>query len=355
MTLINVRPGEIYSKARELILKADRIDESVKEVDNQLNALSEEVFSGESASRLREDYKKYRAQLLSSSRTIRYFAYSLIDIAHDLEVADRKQFFSLGIFGGIAGILSGFLSKIIPGWGSDKPGWVPFEGAKDEEESAGSSDGAVVEDETGESGTSSGINEPTHEVQYDGSKPAPGMDSTYGKPGQLQLDAPVKSDSSNRSGDLYEDVINQFAVGNNPRYAQDEHTYCNTFAGDVARAMGVPLPQKSEWGLNPKDRATVGFPQLYDYFTNSNAPLKAVDAGWVELGKNDLSTLESHVNSGKMAVVVNNGHIAVVRPDQAISSFNDIIISQAGATNSNNLTLSQGFGSSPEPKIFIID
>ncbi|MHA1279106.1 MAG: hypothetical protein ACTSQ8_18075 [Candidatus Helarchaeota archaeon] len=355
MTLINIRPREIYSNARELILKANRIEESIKEVDKQLNTLSEEVFSGESASRLREDYKKYRAQLLSSSKTMRYFAYSLIEIAHDLEAADQKQFFSLGIFAGVSGILTGFLSKIIPGWGNDKPKWDQFGGTKDVEDAEANSEGYVIQDETGESGISLGSNESTHEIQYDGAKPAPGMDSTYGKPGQVPLDAPVKSDPSNRSAELSEDVINQFAVGNNPRYAKDNHTYCNTFAGDVARAMGVPLPQKNEWGLNPKDRATVGFPQLYDYFTNSNAPVKASDAGWVELGKNDLLTLESHVNSGKMAVVVNNGHISVIKPDQAISGFDNILISQAGATNSNNLTLSEGFGSTQEPRIFIID
>jgi hypothetical protein len=44
-------------------------------------------------------------------------------------------------------------------------------------------------------------------------------------------------------------------------------------------------------------KATIGFPQLYDYFTNPNAPVKASDAGWVEVGKNNLSTLEAHVNS----------------------------------------------------------
>jgi hypothetical protein len=94
----------------------------------------------------------------------------------------------------------------------------------------------------------------THEIKYDEKNPAPGMDSTYGKPGQLPLDAPVKSNKSNRSAELYADVINQFGVGNNPRYDKDNHTYCNTFSGDVARAMGVPFPQKREWGMNPNDK-----------------------------------------------------------------------------------------------------
>ena len=181
------------------------------------------------------------------------------------------------------------------------------------------------------------------------------MNSIYGKPGQLPLDAPIKSQPGDRSSGLYQDAINQFGVGNNPRYTADgNYTYCNTFAGDVARSMGVPLPQKSEFGVKG-DRATIGFPQMWDYFTNPNAPVKAADNGWRAVAKTDLSTLSSHVNSGKMAVVVNDGHIAVIQPGQDIGSFGSMKIAQAGATCSNDLTLSQGFGSSSEPQIFIID
>ncbi len=197
---------------------------------------------------------------------------------------------------------------------------------------------------------------PSYQPRYDGSTPAPGMDSTYGKPGQVPLDAPVKSNPGDRSAGLYGDAINQFGVGNNPRYTPDgNYTYCNTFAGDVARAMGVPLPTKAEYGMNPVDRATIGFPQMWDYFTNPNAPVKAADQGWRAVGQNDLATLQSHVNGGKMAVVVNNGHIAVIRPGQDISDFGSIRIAQAGARSGNDISLSEGFGNSATPQIFIID
>ncbi|MBN1921597.1 MAG: hypothetical protein JW892_10150 [Anaerolineae bacterium] len=192
-------------------------------------------------------------------------------------------------------------------------------------------------------------------LQYDGMIPAPGMDNIRGKPGQLPLDAPITNSADDRSPNRYQDVINQFGVGNNPRYARDSYTYCNTFAGDVARAMGVPFPQKREFGMDPKDRATIGFPQLYDYFTSPNAPVKAVDAGWQEVSASELGVLEDHLNRGKMAIVVNEGHVAVVSPGQQISNFDDIRIAQAGATNSNDLTLAQGFGKTTSPKIFIID
>lgn len=222
---------------------------------------------------------------------------------------------------------------------------------------SGSTGGAGSGGETG--GKAPGHASPPQEAyqpRYDGSKPAPGMDSTYGKPGQLPLDAPIKSDVNNRSAGRYQDVINQFAVGNNPRYNADgSYTYCNTFAGDVARAMGAPLPQKREFGMNPQDQATIGFPQMWQYFTDPNAPVTAASDGWRQV--NDVSVIKDHVNSGKMAVAVNNGHIAVIQPGQgeSVSNLNSLAIAQAGATNSNNLTLAEGFGSSPTPQFFIID
>jgi WXG100 family type VII secretion target len=173
--------------------------------------------------------------------------------------------------------------------------------------------------------------------RYDGSGYADGVDSTYGKPGQHPVDAPINSDANTRDSRLYDTTINQFGVDSNPRYKQDNYTYCNTFAGDVARSMDVPLPKKSEFGMNPNDPATIGFPQMWRYFTDPNAPVTAAEDGWRQVNANDLGTLQQHVNSGKMAVVVNNGHIAVVRPDQTITDFNDIRIAQAGATNSNDM------------------
>jgi len=181
--------------------------------------------------------------------------------------------------------------------------------------------------------------------RFDGSKPAPGMDSTYGKPGQLPLDAVVKSTPDNRDPNLYADVINQFAVGNNPRYAPDGRwTYCNTFAGDVARAMGHPFPTKAEWGINPRDRATIGMPDLWRYFTDPHAPIRAADQGWREIQVNNLQELKRYVNQGKMAVALTPGHIAVIRPNQDITDLASIRIAQAGAINANNIALVQGFG-----------
>ena len=189
----------------------------------------------------------------------------------------------------------------------------------------------------------------SYRPRFDGTKPAPGMDSTYGKPGQLPLDAVVKSTPDNRDPNLYADVINQFAVGNNPRYAKDPrypYTYCNTFAGDVARAMGHPFPTKAEWGINPRDRATIGMPDLWRYFTDPKAPIRAAEQGWKEIAVNNLQELERYVNSGKMAVVLTPDHIAVVRPNQRITDLASIRVAQAGAINANDIPLVRGFGKS---------
>ena len=191
--------------------------------------------------------------------------------------------------------------------------------------------------------------------KYDGSTYAPGVASIHGKPGQLPVNAPITSNTKVRDPRLYETIINQFAVGHNSRYASDNYTYCNTFAGDVARAMGVPFPQKGEFYGRGNDQATIGFPYLWQYFTDPNAKVKAVNDGWREIRANDLKTLERYVNNGKMAIVINQGHIAVIRPNQKITSFENIHIAQAGAQNRNDILLNQGFGSTQKPRIFVID
>src|SRR5207302_9718 len=74
---------------------------------------------------------------------------------------------------------------------------------------------------------------------YDGTTPAPGTTETRA---WIPVDAAVSSDLSNRSRPLYDNVINQFAVAVNPRYAQRDingdgyiDTFCNIFVSDVTR------------------------------------------------------------------------------------------------------------------------
>jgi hypothetical protein len=185
-----------------------------------------------------------------------------------------------------------------------------------------------------------------------GTTPVSILNTSYGIPGQVPLVAPVTSDSSNRFGDLYKAVIAQFGVNTNVRYIPVSKyicdgkpcTYCNTFAGDVARAMGNPLPTKKEYsGLN--DRATIGFPALYNWFTSTGSS----GLGWRKIDPYTTSGLQqiiTHVNAGKMAVVVINGHIAVIRPGQGnVTSVYDLRIAQSGATNNVDIPVKTSFGS----------
>ena len=172
--------------------------------------------------------------------------------------------------------------------------------------------------------------------------------SAYGKPGQFPLAVPVTSKIYMRSSTLYKVVINQFAVGTNPRYSQDSYTYCNTFAGDVMRAMGVPFPVKS--GSDP---ATVGAAPLYNWLIAGN--------GWRQVDprtSTGLNSLIAHVNAGKPAVAATSGHIAVIKPQSTPSNYSYLLLAQAGATNSNSIYLRSAWTSSsswPSIKFFVRD
>jgi hypothetical protein len=177
----------------------------------------------------------------------------------------------------------------------------------------------------------------------DGLTPAKGMDSTYGKPGQLPLTAPVTSNTASRSALLYRAVIHQFAVGNNARYTPSSgYTYCNTFAGDVMRAMGASLPTKREYsGGALRDDATIGFPALYNW-------LNGQSNGWRKVALSNWSQVVAHVNAGKPALAVTTSHVAVIRPNQSnVSGWGQLRIAQAGAsgriTNDTNLYFQPAF------------
>src|SRR5437016_3818100 len=75
---------------------------------------------------------------------------------------------------------------------------------------------------------------------YDGIHPAPGTITTnradYNHP-------PLTNLAGQRDPAIYSQLINQFAVGFNPRYLPVHgNTYCNIFAWAVSRAMGAELP-----------------------------------------------------------------------------------------------------------------
>lgn len=188
----------------------------------------------------------------------------------------------------------------------------------------------------------------------DGQTPLVGLDSTRGKPGQLPLQAPITSGPDGRRPDLTNAVINQFGVENNPRYTRDAYTYCNTFAGDYSRAMGVPLPTKADLGIKG-DQATIGAEPLYKWFTERSS-----GRGWREVTpatSDGLQTLVNHVKAGKPVLAADSGHVAIIRPNQAaVHAVADLHIAQAGAHNLNDVRLGDaGLGTRFNPRYFVHD
>lgn len=76
---------------------------------------------------------------------------------------------------------------------------------------------------------------------YDGIHPAEGLTS---RDLWRAVEAPLQSREGRRSGPLYAQVINQFAVGHNPRYAPDGpgKLRAHIFIWDLTRAMNSEVP-----------------------------------------------------------------------------------------------------------------
>ncbi len=198
----------------------------------------------------------------------------------------------------------------------------------------------------------------------DGTLPVAVLYNNTGYPGPFPFglypmpSTPFTSDTSNRYGDLYKAVIFQFGVNVNYRYLQiGSNYYCNTFAGDVARAMGNPFPSKKEYGVlsPPNDPTTINAHDLYTWFTTiSSDPNKSSSArGWRQIS--DLQQIISAVSAGKIVVAVQDGHIAVVRPDQkaGVTSLSGLRTAQAGLHNLVDTTIGDQFNQAY--KFFIHD
>jgi hypothetical protein len=75
---------------------------------------------------------------------------------------------------------------------------------------------------------------------YDGKTPAKGVSSRDLWKG---INAPLQSREGRRSAKLYQLVIDQFAVGNNPRYEPDgDKLRTHIFIWDVTKAMNIEVP-----------------------------------------------------------------------------------------------------------------
>jgi hypothetical protein len=138
-------------------------------------------------------------------------------------------------------------------------------------------------------------------------------------------------------------------------------TFCNWFAADVLDQLGIDLPRlDSSAGSYVEPHPVYGnntpfkpfsAEALFTFFQNQNA---SATGTWklVSSDTADKASAQSaaiSIAKGDKVVVASfpgvrgsrQGHIAIVRPDSSAS----VRIAQAGRVSSNNLALSDGFGS----------
>lgn len=149
--------------------------------------------------------------------------------------------------------------------------------------------------------------------------------------------APYTSGSLDRSRGAYEKVIAQFEVERNPRYRPTaEKTWCKTYVWDVTRAMGAEIPH---WWMGKELTAN----EAIQWLAGANGSAH----GWRQELNSDAARIAAL--SGRPTIVVwrnpiasKPGHMAIVLPDS-----NELVISQAGASNFARARINVGFGDKP--------
>ena len=151
-------------------------------------------------------------------------------------------------------------------------------------------------------------------------KESPGGSSEMRAKPWIPIDAPIQGKPDHRSADLYNDVINQFEVGQNSRYKVNQQgkgeTYCNIFAWDVTRAMGAEIPHWVDGQGNP-----VGVGQGREL--SANGSISWLETTGQKRGWRAISATEAQqlANQGHPVVATWHntggiGHMAVVRPGE---------------------------------------
>ena len=146
--------------------------------------------------------------------------------------------------------------------------------------------------------------------------------------------APIQGTPANRSALLLEQIVIQHQVETAPRYQRRDvtgdgvpETFCNVYARDVCRALGVPLPEN----MRAND--------LVAWLSGS----VVCGTGWEPATAH---VAQAMANEGMPALAGwfnrngGSGHIAVVLP----SSSPTLEIAQAGRTNFARGALARGFG-----------
>ncbi len=149
----------------------------------------------------------------------------------------------------------------------------------------------------------------------------------------------VISDAGNRSAALYTDVIGQFGVETNPRYAVNQQgnndTYCNIFVWDVTSAMSAEIPHyyNAETG-EPMSKGDDGTTHMTANRMDTWLHEYGENHGWHEVSAEEAQAL---ANQGHPVVTSlyrdgKHGHVQVVCPskDGEYSADEGVTVAQAG-------------------------
>jgi nucleoid-associated protein YgaU len=114
-------------------------------------------------------------------------------------------------------------------------------------------------------------------------------------------------------------------------------TFCNWFVADVLEVLGVPIRRHNQPMYPPvfggqARQKPLSAEQLNTFFRNGGG------GKWQIV---NAATAAAKANSGQTVLASSYGHIAMVIPG---SSSTNVRIAQAGARNSKNMSVSEGFG-----------
>ncbi len=149
------------------------------------------------------------------------------------------------------------------------------------------------------------------------------------------VQAPVQSREGRRSPEIYRTVINQFAVGNNPRYENDapDKPRGHIFIWDVSRAMNCEIPHF----VGAKE---LSLAQTVDWLRHEG-PMR----GWQRASVDDA---HQAALSGYLAIALPKDIkiklLAILLPEEARAADNKPFVAAAGKMRGNKLKLADALG-----------
>lgn len=287
MTDILVKPATLRSTASQIREHSRHVQQALDAVDQIIHELEPVRFEGHRASALRLHYRRRRSAIFRAPALVKEFAAHLEEAAARFEAADRAMGNHSGGGSGIP-----FTPDLPHGGGFVPPVIIP-------------------------------------EI------PLTPVDMPSVPPEQLKK---------------IQDAISSLDVVHNDRYrpGRNNATYCNIFAMDFCKKMGIPLPEYLDWNKDGKIDDYLDANEAVNWLRgsyNKGGVQTGPQQGWSSVDANQAATLASQgyvvVAGWQNPKASDPGHMAVVRPE---STPGNIRIAQAGGHNFENGALKDGFG-----------